>query len=96
MGCQLHTVETSRGTVAQSVTVKPTGCEFDPHSRRCNIYLNLYFPFFALVSKQKRGVDFYHSTRNAFRIRQKVRKGVSYHWVPSAYPAVFGIQREAK
>ena len=25
------------------MTVKPTGCEFDPHSRRWNIYLNLYF-----------------------------------------------------
>ena len=25
------TVEASRGAVAQSVTVKPTGCVFDPH-----------------------------------------------------------------
>ena len=37
--------------VAQSVTVKPTGCGFDLHSRRWNIYLNLYFHFFALVSR---------------------------------------------
>ena len=26
--------EASRGAAAQSVTVKPTGCDFDPHSRR--------------------------------------------------------------
>ena len=35
-------IEASRGVGAQNVTVKPTGCGFDPHSRRCNIYLNLY------------------------------------------------------
>ena len=35
-----------------SVTVKSTGCEFDPPSRKCNIYLNLYFHFFALVPRQ--------------------------------------------
>ena len=41
----------SRGAAARGVTVKPTGCGFDPHSRRWNICLNLYFHFFALVSK---------------------------------------------
>ena len=70
--------ETSRGAGAQSVTVKSTGCRFDPHSRRLNIYLNLYFHFFALVSVEaKRGVEFCHSTRNTSRIRQKVGNGVS-------------------
>ena len=44
--------EASRGAAAQSGTVKPTGCGFDLHSRRWNIYLNLYFHFFALVSRQ--------------------------------------------
>ena len=39
----------SRGT---KCACKSTGCEFDPHSRRWNIYLNLYFHFFALVSRQ--------------------------------------------
>ena len=34
------------------MTVKPTGCEFDPHSRRRNINLNLDLHFFALVSGQ--------------------------------------------
>ena len=37
--------------MARSVTVKTTGCGFDPYSRRCNIYLNLYFHFLALVSR---------------------------------------------
>ena len=32
--------------------VKPTGCGFDPHSRRWNIYLHLYFYFLALMSRQ--------------------------------------------
>ena len=31
---------------------KSTGCGFDPRSRRCNIYLNIYFHFLALVSRQ--------------------------------------------
>ena len=44
--------EVSRGAGAQSVTVKSTGCLFDPHSRKRNIYLHLYFHFFALVSRQ--------------------------------------------
>ena len=44
--------EASCGAGAQSVTIKPTGCGFDPHSRRWNIYLNLYFHFFPLVSRQ--------------------------------------------
>ena len=38
--------------MAQIVTVKSTGCGFDLHSRRWNIYLNLYFHFLVLVSRQ--------------------------------------------
>ena len=45
--------EASRGAGAQSVTVKPIGCGFDPRSRRRNIYLYLYFHSFALVSRQR-------------------------------------------
>ena len=45
-------IEPGRGAVAQSVTVKAIGCGFDPHSRKLNIYLNLYFHFFALVSSK--------------------------------------------
>ena len=40
-----------RGAAALGVTAKPTGCGFDHYSRRWNIYLNLYFHFFALVSR---------------------------------------------
>ena len=43
-------LEASRG--AQSVAVNVTGCGFDPHPKNLNIYLNLYFPFFDLVSGQ--------------------------------------------
>ena len=42
-------IEASRGAAARCVTVNSTGCGFDPHSRRWNIYLNLYFVFFGLV-----------------------------------------------
>ena len=32
--------------MAHSVTIKSTGCGFDFHSRKRNIYLRLYFNFF--------------------------------------------------
>ena len=36
-----HLVETSRGAGAQSMTVNATGCGFNPHSIKLNIYLKL-------------------------------------------------------
>ena len=48
----INMIEASRSAGAQSVTEKSTGCGFDPHSRKLNIYLHLYFHFFALVSRQ--------------------------------------------
>ena len=72
-----YVVEASRGATAQGVTVKPTGCGFDPLSRRWNIYLNLYFHFLRSSVEDKGGVEFCYSTRNASRIRQKVGNGVS-------------------
>ena len=45
-----HTFGASRGAAARSVTVKLNDCGFDPQIRRWNIYLNLYFNFFAQVS----------------------------------------------
>ena len=39
----------SRDAGAQSVTEKSTGCSVDPHSRKLNIYLHLYFNLFSLV-----------------------------------------------
>ena len=58
--------QASRGSGAPCAC-KLTGCGFDPYSRRGNIYLHLYFHFFALMSRGKRGVEFRHSTRNASR-----------------------------
>ena len=49
--------------MAQSVTVKSTGCEFDSHSRKWKIFSNLYFHFFALVSWQSAALRF--ATRHA-------------------------------
>ena len=31
---EIYYIEGSRGAAARGVTVKPTGCGFDPHSRR--------------------------------------------------------------
>ena len=67
--------EATRGAGAQSVTVNVTGNGFDPQSWKLNIYLHLYFHFFAVEAK--RGVEFRHSTHNACKIRQKVGNGVS-------------------
>ena len=58
--------ETSRGACAQSVTVKSTGCGFDPHSRKWNIY-TFIFPFLRSGVEAKRDVECRHSTRNASR-----------------------------
>ena len=44
--------EVSRGAGAQGVIVKSTGCGLDPHSRKWNIYLNLYFHFFTHLWSQ--------------------------------------------
>ena len=46
-----HYLQLNPGAAARNVTAKPTGCGYDPHSRWWNIYLNLYFHFFALVSR---------------------------------------------
>ena len=52
------TFEACRVTGTQGVTVKTTGCGVDPHSRKLNIYLQLYFHFFALVSRQSAALSF--------------------------------------
>ena len=44
--------EASRSAGAQSATVKLTGCGFDPHSQKLNIYLHFYFHFLAVVQRQ--------------------------------------------
>ena len=48
------TFKAQRPVVAQGhecVTVNVTGCWFDPHSKKINIYINLYFHFL-LVKRQ--------------------------------------------
>ena len=47
-----------RGRGAQSVTVNSIGCGFHPLLRKLNIYLYLYFHFFALVSRQSAALIF--------------------------------------
>ena len=73
--------ETSRGARAKSVTVKSTSsfrfvrsCGFDPHSRKLNIYLHLYF---RSGVQAKSCVEFRHSTCNASVTWRKVGNGVS-------------------
>ena len=44
-------LEARRGSDAQVLTVKVTGCGFDPHSLKLNVYLNFYFNF-ALMLRQ--------------------------------------------
>ena len=65
MICLYAKFEASRGAVAQSVTVKPTGCGFELEEMK--YLLKCIFPFL------RSGVE----TRNASRIRQKVGNGVS-------------------
>ena len=49
----------SRGAAARAVSVKPTGCGFDPQ---------FIFPFLRSGVEGKRDVEFCHSTRNASRM----------------------------
>ena len=64
------------------LTVKPTGCGFDLHSRRWNIYIKRIFPFLRSGVEAKRDVESCHLTRNTSRIRQKVGNGLSYTRFP--------------
>ena len=59
-------------------------------------YLFIFiFSFLRSGVEAKRGLEFRNSTRNASSTRQEVGNGESQHYVPSAYLAVCGIQREA-
>ena len=62
------------------VTVNATGCRFDPHSRKCNIYLNLNFYFSALVSGQSAALCFI-TQYAASKSRRKMGNGLSLHQV---------------
>ena len=84
----MYTSEINCGAEAQSVTVKPTGCGFDLHSRRGNIYSNLYVHFFALVWRQSAALS---STT-----QQAMPPEFSGKWKTECLnPVVCGIHREA-
>ena len=84
----------SRGAAARSVTVKPAGCGFDPHSRKLDIYLYLYFHFFALASGQSAALN--SANQHAMPPELGTKWGTEYlDTRPSTYPAVCGIQRKA-
>ena len=61
------TIEASRISAGRSVTVKPTGCRFDPHFDEMKYLLK--FQFLRSGVEVKRDFEFCHSTRNASRIR---------------------------
>ena len=54
----MNFIEVSRGAGAQGVTVKSIGCGFDSHLKKWNIYFNLYFHFFAVLSRQSAALSF--------------------------------------
>ena len=70
LGMQLGSKDRDAG--AQSVTLNATGCGFDPHSRKCNIYLNIYFHFFSRLSRHSAALS-------ASTMRWKMGNGVSQH-----------------
>ena len=51
--------------IKKKLALNATGCRYDSHSRKCNIYLNLYFHFFALVSRQSAALS--SATQHAMR-----------------------------
>ena len=87
-----------RPVVAQGhncVTVNATGCGFDPHSSKLNMYLNVYIHFFALVSRQIAALS--SATQHAISPESGGKLGTEWLGtlgVPNAYLAECGIQRE--
>ena len=80
---------------AQCLTVNATGCGFKPHSRKWNIYSNLYIHFFALVSRQSAALS--PATQYALSPKSGGECGPKClnTGVLSAYLTVCGIRREA-
>ena len=65
------------------VTVKSTDCGFDPHSRKLNIYLHLYFHFFALLSRQNVALN--SATQHAMPPKRGGK------WVTECFNTVFPL-----
>ena len=83
--------------MARGVTVKPTGCGFDPHSRRWNIYLNLYFHSSLWCRGQARRWVLPLNTQCLQNSAESGERSVLTldGYLVSVYPAVCGIQLEA-
>ena len=67
-------------------------CRSDPYSRKSNIYLNVYFHFFVLVSGQSVALS---SAAPHTMLSEFDRKWSDLTLGSSVCPAVCGIQREA-
>lgn len=63
------------------------------HSKKVNIYVNLYFLFIVLLSRQNAALSF-TSKHTMPPDRRKMGNGVSLHQVLSTYPDVRGIYLE--
>ena len=64
-------------------TVHATGCGFDAHSKELNIYLNVYFHFFALLSRQNAALN--PNNTQCLQNSAESRKRNVLTLVPSAY-----------
>ena len=75
----LNYFEVSRGAGAQSVTVRFYSRWMWVRSslEEMKYLFKFIFPFLRSGVGTKRGVEFRHSTRNAFKIRRKEENGVS-------------------
>ena len=98
-GTQLNTI-TSKMIASRGAGVHVCDCKRDQLQVRCSLeeikqLFKLILLFLRSGDEVKRGVQFCHSTRNAFRFRRIMRNGMSKHLFPSAYSAVCGIQRGA-
>ena len=71
------------GAGEQNVTVNAIGCRFDSHSTKWNIYLNLYFHFFTLVSMQNAALS--SVTQHA------MPTGLRLNWVTECLNARFPL-----
>ena len=71
-------VEANRGAEAQRLTIKTTNCGFD-RLEETKYLIKFIFLFLRSGVQAKRGLEFRHSTSNAFKIPRKVENGVSSH-----------------
>ena len=85
----------SRGVGAQACNCKTDWLWVRYPLEEVKYSFTFIFSFLRSGAEAKRGVKFCHLTRNASRIRQKVRNGVSYTRFLLLTLLCVGIQREA-